>query len=130
MLGLVLILHIIIAVAVIALVLLQHGKGADMGASFGSGSSATLFGSRGAAPFMMKLTGFLAALFFITALTLGHLSSLQANAALELPQAPQKTVTTNQENTKKDVDALINHSNSDTDLINKIQEQSSPSKSN
>ncbi|MCF6764310.1 preprotein translocase subunit SecG [Thiotrichales bacterium 19S3-7] len=125
MLELVLILHIIIAVAIIALVLVQHGKGADMGASFGSGSSGTIFGSRGAAPFMLKLTGLLAALFFITALTLGHLSSLKAAQSLELPV----TQTTKPMTTKDDkqVDQLLEHSNGNNDLIEKIQKQTSSS---
>ncbi len=61
---LMLIFHMLIACILIVLILIQHGKGADMGASFGSGASQTLFGSSGALPFLVKITGILAALFF------------------------------------------------------------------
>ena len=64
MLNILLTGHIVVAIIIIILILVQHGKGADMGAAFGSGSSQTVFGSKGAAPFLMKLTGFLAAVFF------------------------------------------------------------------
>lgn len=69
----IIIIHVIIAVAIIGLVLVQHGKGADAGASFGSGSANTMFGSQGAMPFMMKVTALLAAIFFATNLTLSYL---------------------------------------------------------
>ena len=69
------ILHVVSAVAVIVLVLLQHGKGADMGAAFGSGSSGSLFGASGSANFLSRTTGVLAAVFFITSLGLTYLST-------------------------------------------------------
>jgi preprotein translocase subunit SecG len=75
---LILMFHVLIAVAIIVLVLLQQGKGAEMGAAFGSGASQTLFGSRGSGSFLLKLTGLLAALFFITSLLLGYLSAQEA----------------------------------------------------
>lgn len=78
---LILFLHILIAVAIVALVLLQQGKGANMGAAFGGGASNTLFGSRGPASFLMKFTGGLMALFFVTSLTLGYLSSQSVKSA-------------------------------------------------
>lgn len=68
-----LIFHIIIAIALVALVLVQRGKGADMGAAFGSGASGTLFGSRGSASFLTRATAVLATLFFITSLSLAFL---------------------------------------------------------
>lgn len=71
---LVLILYILTCVSLIALVLLQHGKGADIGASFGSGASQTLFGSQGSAPFLFKLTMAMAAIFFGLCLILGYIS--------------------------------------------------------
>jgi len=67
-----------VAIAIIALVLLQQGKGADMGAAFGSGSSNTLFGSRGPASFLMKLTGLFVLVFFATSLSLGYLATQHA----------------------------------------------------
>ena len=64
------VVHVLLAVSLVALVLIQHGKGADMGAAFGSGASATVFGARGSASFLTKLTTLLAALFFATSIGL------------------------------------------------------------
>jgi preprotein translocase subunit SecG len=75
---LLLVFHVLIAVALVVLILLQQGKGAEMGASFGSGASQTLFGSRGSSSFLLKLTGFFAALFFISSLILGYLAGHQS----------------------------------------------------
>jgi preprotein translocase subunit SecG len=72
---LVIVLHVLAAVAIVVLVLLQHGKGADMGAAFGSGSAGSLFGSSGAANFLSRSTGVLAAVFFVTSLGLTFLSA-------------------------------------------------------
>ena len=74
-LNVVLFVHVVLAIAIIVLVLLQHGKGADMGAAFGSGSSGSLFGATGSANFLSRATGFLAALFFLTSLGLTYLAS-------------------------------------------------------
>ena len=65
-----LILHLLVAVAICGFVLLQHGKGADMGAAFGSGSSGSLFGAAGSANFLSRTTAILAALFFASSLAL------------------------------------------------------------
>ncbi len=72
---LILIFHVLAALCVIGLVLLQHGKGADMGAAFGSGSAGSLFGSSGSANFLSRTTGILAAVFFATSLGLTYVSS-------------------------------------------------------
>ena len=72
---LILILHVLAALCVIGLVLLQHGKGADMGAAFGSGSAGSLFGSSGSANFLSRTTGVIAAVFFLTSLGLTYVSS-------------------------------------------------------
>jgi preprotein translocase subunit SecG len=71
---LILVLHLLSAASVIVLVLLQQGKGADMGASFGSGASGSLFGSSGSANFLSRTTAILAALFFVTSLVLTYFS--------------------------------------------------------
>ena len=71
------ILHSLAALGVIGLVLMQHGKGADMGAAFGSGSAGSLFGASGSANFLSRSTGVLAAVFFITSLSLTFLSYRQ-----------------------------------------------------
>jgi len=70
-----LIIHTLIALAIIGLVLLQRGKGADAGAAFGAGASGTVFGARGSSSFFSRATAVLAAAFFATSLTLAYLSS-------------------------------------------------------
>ena len=75
MLTIVLVLHVLAAGGIITLVLLQHGKGADMGAAFGSGSAGSLFGSAGAANFLSRSTAVLAAIFFATSLGLTYYST-------------------------------------------------------
>lgn len=73
--SVVLTVHILVALAIIGLVLMQHGKGADMGAAFGSGASGSLFGATGSANFLSRTTGVLAAVFFVTSLTLAYVAS-------------------------------------------------------
>jgi preprotein translocase subunit SecG len=70
-----LILHVLVAVAICGFVLLQHGKGADMGAAFGSGSSGSLFGAAGSANFLSRTTAILAAVFFASSLGLTWFAS-------------------------------------------------------
>jgi preprotein translocase subunit SecG len=66
--------HVLFAVSIIALVLLQRGKGAEAGAGFGAGASGTVFGARGSASFMSRTTAVLAGLFFVTSITLAYFS--------------------------------------------------------
>lgn len=66
----VLVIHLLLSIVLIGVVLIQHGKGADAGAAFGSGASSTVFGARGSASFLGRLTGALGIGFFITSLTL------------------------------------------------------------
>lgn len=73
--SLLLSVHILVAIAIIGLVLMQHGKGADMGAAFGSGASGSLFGATGSANFLSRTTGVLAAVFFLTSLGLAYIGS-------------------------------------------------------
>ena len=70
--------HVLLALALIALILLQRGKGADAGAAFGAGASGTVFGSAGSGSFLSRLTGILAAAFFMTSLGLAYLAGKQA----------------------------------------------------
>jgi preprotein translocase subunit SecG len=72
---LILVIHVLAALGVIGLVLLQHGKGADMGASFGSGASGSLFGVSGSSNFMSRATAICVVVFFATSLTLAYLAS-------------------------------------------------------
>lgn len=70
--SVILTIHVILAIAIVALVLVQHGKGADMGAAFGTGSAGSLFGSSGASNFLSKSTAVCATLFFLTSLGLTY----------------------------------------------------------
>jgi preprotein translocase subunit SecG len=75
-----LVVHLIVAAVVCGLVLLQHGKGADMGAAFGSGSSGSLFGAAGSANFLSRTTAVLAAVFFLSSLGLTYLGTMHTPA--------------------------------------------------
>ena len=75
-----LVIHLVVAAVVCGLVLLQHGKGADMGAAFGSGSSGSLFGAAGSANFLSRTTAVLAAVFFVSSLGLTYLGSMHTKA--------------------------------------------------
>lgn len=90
---LILLIHVLVCLSVIALVLVQHGKGADIGAAFGAGASNTVFGSTGSGSFLMKVTGALAAIFFITSLLLGYLDSTMTQSnQFQLPIGKQSSV--------------------------------------
>ncbi len=88
---LVLIVHVLVAVSMIGLILLQQGKGAEMGASFGAGSSQTVFGAAGAASLLTKVTAWLALIFMLTSLTLAVYArkDVVQSAALVLPAGLQ-----------------------------------------
>lgn len=73
--SIILLVHVLSALGVIGLVLVQHGKGADMGAAFGSGASGSLFGATGSANFLSRTTAVLAVVFFLTSLSLAYLAS-------------------------------------------------------
>ena len=73
-----LVIHLLVAIGVCGFVLLQHGKGADMGAAFGSGASGSLFGSAGSANFLSRTTAILAAIFFLSSLGLTWLGSTRS----------------------------------------------------
>ena len=80
MFTIILALHIIVAIVMIGLILIQHVKGADAGASFGAGSSGTVFGAAGSANFLTRATAVLAVTFFITSLTLAVHARKQAES--------------------------------------------------
>jgi preprotein translocase subunit SecG len=77
--------HVLIAAGIVGLVLLQRGKGADAGAGFGAGASGTVFGARGSASFLSRMTATLAALFFASSLTLAYLGGRR-------PEAPKSVI--------------------------------------
>ena len=72
---LILVFHVLAALAIIGLVLLQHGKGADVGAAFGSGASGSIFGATGSANFLSRATAVMAAVFFLTSMGLTYFSA-------------------------------------------------------
>ena len=76
------IIHVIVCLALIMIVLLQTGKGADMGAAFGGGSSQTLFGSTGASTFLSKATTVAAVVFMLTALALAYISTHKTESSI------------------------------------------------
>jgi preprotein translocase subunit SecG len=84
------IIHVIIAIALILIVLLQTGRGSDMGAAFGGGSSQTLFGSSGSSGFMTKLTTIAAVVFMLTSLVLAYTYSHKGSSIRNVPAQSQQ----------------------------------------
>ena len=74
-------IHVIAAAAILVLVLLQHGKGADMGASFGTGSAGSVFGAAGSANFLSRATGIAATIFFVTSVALTYVGAHRTSTA-------------------------------------------------
>jgi len=102
-------IHILAGVTVVGLVLLQHGKGADMGAAFGSGASGSLFGATGSANFLSRATAVLAAVFFLTSLGLSYIATstprssgsvMDAAPAQSAPVAPAPSAPASDSKTK------------------------------
>ena len=91
--NIILIIHFIIAILIIGFVLIQQGKGAEAGASFGAGASQTVFGSSGSWNFFSKITAVLATLFFVTSVTLAvYAKNKVVVETIKLPQAPESAL--------------------------------------
>ena len=86
--NLILLVHLVAALAIIGLILLQQGKGAEMGASFGSGASQTLFGASGSGNFFSRMTAIFAAVFFITSFTLAVIAKQKTRVDEDIPIVP------------------------------------------
>jgi len=84
----IMLIHVVVCIALIFIVLLQTGKGADMGAAFGGGSSQTLFGSGGASSFLSKMTTGAAIIFMLTSLSLAYFSSRRPTSSIMPAVAP------------------------------------------
>jgi preprotein translocase subunit SecG len=82
------VIHVFVALAIIGMVLLQQGRGADAGAGFGGGASNTVFGARGTASFLSRSTAFLAILFFSTSILLAYLGARQDNKGHDILDSP------------------------------------------
>jgi preprotein translocase subunit SecG len=107
------VLQVLVAVALIGIILVQHGKGADAGAAFGSGSSSTVFGSQGSGNFMTKVTTVLAIIFLSNSLFLAYLATQNMSEGPgSLLDQPEITIT--EEAIEQDMPAMIEeHSESD-----------------
>lgn len=100
--NLITVVHVLAAAGVIGLVLLQHGKGADMGAAFGSGASGSLFGVSGSSNVLSKLTAICVVVFFCTSLTLAYMASHRAGSNNSVIKLPSKASTINLDASKPD----------------------------
>jgi len=84
------IVHVLVAIALVGLILLQHGKGADMGAAFGGGASGSLFGASGSANFLSRTTAVLATVFFLTSMGLTYFAAKSHAPAIVAPPVTQQ----------------------------------------
>ena len=101
--GILSVILVILAIALIVLILLQHGKGADAGASFGGGASGTVFGAAGSASFLSRVTAILATLFFAVSLMMYVIAARQTQSAPSAKSKPAPSKTTDKAAEKKDV---------------------------
>jgi preprotein translocase subunit SecG len=113
------VLQVLVAVALIIFILIQHGKGADAGAAFGSGSSSTVFGSQGSGNFMTKVTTVLAIIFLSNSLFLAYLAT-QSMSEAPTSLLDQPEVVLEQEAVEQDIPAIIEEQSEsqDSDLPN------------
>jgi len=95
--------HLFLAIGMITLILLQHGKGADAGAAFGSGASATVFGAKGSASFLSRATAIMATLFFVTSLVLAYFASQAGEQKGVMEQTEEKVMQQESVRTESDV---------------------------
>ena len=110
----VLVIHVLAALAIIGLVLIQHGKGADMGSGFGSGASATVFGSGGAGNFLTRATTSIAIIFFLTSFGLAFFAKAKSESArtVGIPVVEQRV----NEAAELVIPSLTNDDGSDSEL--------------
>ncbi|BFM14182.1 preprotein translocase subunit SecG [Maricurvus nonylphenolicus] len=111
---LILVFHVLTALAIIGLILLQQGKGAEMGASFGAGASQTVFGSQGGGNFFTRATAILAALFFATSFGLAIVAKQQSEISADagIPVAAEQA----------DIPALVEEQASDLPIADEVSE--------
>ena len=116
------VIHIIVCIFLIVLVLLQPGKGGGLGSVFGGGSSDSVFGSSGAAPFLTKLTRLLALIFVITSLSLGYFSvrSIKSTVISDVPAVEQNVSSPEESGTGTSANPVENDSPSNQDLIDSL----------
>jgi preprotein translocase subunit SecG len=109
--NVIIVVHVLVALAIIGLVLLQHGKGADMGSGFGGGASSSLFGATGSANFLSRATAVLATLFFVLSLVLAYLATNQpregGSVVDRAPQRQQPAAPAAKKDENRDVPAQV-----------------------
>ena len=113
----VLIVHVLVAVAILALIMLQQGKGADMGASFGSGASQTVFGVQGGGNLLTRWTAVLATVFFATSLTLAYFARIKSGVDYEVDMPTTVPAIVEEVDVNDEVPALPVQSESHSDEI-------------
>jgi len=116
------VIHILVCIFLIVLVLLQPGKGGDLGSVFGGGSSDSVFGSSGAAPFLTKLTRLLAIIFVITSLSLGYFSvrSIKSTVISDTPAVEQNVSSPEESGTETSANPVENDNPSNQELIDSL----------
>ncbi|MFV9968274.1 MAG: preprotein translocase subunit SecG [Francisella endosymbiont of Hyalomma scupense] len=112
MYGIILTIDIIVAIVIVVLVLLQQGNGANMGVSFGAGTSNTVFGSKGAASFLFKMTVFFTVVFFLCCLTLGYLGKSKATTANVSSASSNSSIASQYDQYQKEVSQAATTDNS------------------
>ena len=114
-----LVVHVCAAIGVIGLVLVQHGKGADMGAAFGSGASGSLFGLSGSANFLSRTTAILALVFFVTSLSLGYMVSNNDKTPSSVLQDAVKSQSVPEDASKDAGSGVVGSESKDNDTVPK-----------
>lgn len=116
------VIHIIVCLFLIILILLQPGKGGGLGSVFGGGSSESVFGSSGAAPFLTKLTRLLALIFVITSLSLGYFSvrSIKSSVITDTPAVEQNIPSQEDSGSETSANPVENSSPTNQDLIDSL----------
>lgn len=106
-------IDVLLAIGIIGLILIQHGKGADVGAAFGSGASGTVFGAQGSASFLTRVTAILATLFFINSLALAYLASHRPVAESVINSVEQTTIENKIDKDSSDLPVSVDMPSSD-----------------
>jgi len=114
---LVVVVHVLVSLGLIGLILIQQGKGAEAGASFGGGASQTVFGSQGSANFLTKTTKYLAIIFFITSISLAVIAKQRSEVAAQelLPTASQLEAVSAEEQAKAELESAVDAGTKETE---------------
>jgi len=112
-----LVLQVLVSISLICLILIQHGKGADAGAAFGSGSSSTVFGSQGSSNFLSKTTAVLALIFLANSLTLAYISTRRINTITSIMDQVVPEVQQTQQDERPSIEDIQSVSDSEIPAI-------------